>query len=228
MSFLEKFSRTWKWLNPLFVEPFFRIVNRLFDLWIFNSFLVHSNLTLSRRMTHKSYQKSVVSSLYGIIHLFRNARGAPFRPETVEKSATTVSSPFPSTLFPRPLFLPPTASIIILKHTQTASSSSRNPTLARSPQVPTESFFPKICSILSRVLLSPSPSCFLLSCVHTYAPGVAYAWLGIYVAAEKKGSRAHCHERNPFYTSKSWWTWKRNWFTRRREVWRETRWKIGK
>lgn len=186
MSFLEKFSRTWKWLNPLFVEPFFRIVNRLFDLWIFNSFLVRSNLTLSRRMTHKSYQKSVVSSFYGIIHLFRNARRTPFRPETVEKSATTVSSPFPSTLFPRSP-LPPSHRVD--NHPQThadGSSSSRNPTLARSPQVPTESFFPKICSILSRVLLSPSPSCFLLSCVHTYAPGVAYAWLGIYVAAEKK------------------------------------------
>lgn len=54
-------------------------------------------------MTRKSYKKSDVSSLHSIIHLFRNARETPFRSEIVEKSSTTVSSPFLSTLFLGPL-----------------------------------------------------------------------------------------------------------------------------
>lgn len=162
-------------------------------------------------MTHKSYQKSAVSSLYSIIHLFR-PRNSVSRPKTVEKSATTVSSPFPSTLFPRPLFLPLSASIIILKHAQTASSSSRNPTLAL-PMFPRNPFSRKICSILSRVFLSPSPMLLVLLCAHMCSGGCLCLVRNLR-RRRKKGSRAHCHGRNPFYTSKSWWTWKRNWFTR--------------
>lgn len=137
-----------------------------------------SNLTLSRGMTCRVIKKSHSFRFFTVIHLFRNARETPFRSENRKKICDDRFIPLSIDIIsPSVPFLPPTALIIILKYAQTASSSSRNPTLACSPHVPTESFFPKICSILSRSSLSLSFLRVSLSCVHTYAPGVAYAWL---------------------------------------------------